>query len=40
MFTCYTEQFSYDFDFTIKADRIRFQEMGFECHVITRPEIK
>ena len=40
LLTCWTEHIANDFDFTLPEDRKRFQEMGFECHVVARPEIK
>ncbi len=33
MFKCKKEVIEYDFDLTKKADRIKFNEMGFECSV-------
>jgi len=40
MLTCWKEEISYDFDFTKAEDRKKFQDMGFECHVVSRPQIK
>lgn len=37
LFTCYEEEVVVDFDFTKPEDRVKFNDMGFDCSVRKRP---
>lgn len=37
LFKCREEVLEYDFDLSSKDDRIKFNQMGFECSVPARP---
>lgn len=37
LFRCKKEVIEYDFDLSLRSDRLKFNQIGFECSVPVRP---